>query len=450
MTSATRYAVTAYGVFSVFVYGFLAIVKGTFFQKRTERQLVELQIASDRLWNLSKDFAGLSHHILTLASGFKFHLVSNEVPGSTEAQNSTKPLVIFIHGFPDSWAVWRNVINQPELQKSATIVALDMPGYGGSEGLPKYDGTNVLEKMTELIITLRSKYGVDDETTKNKKKTIILAHDWGCVVAMRLAAEAPTVADRFVLSNGPLPALALSNIKRLLSTAQKKFQEARAAPLRAYSPLREAWQALRPVLRQGVLSGYIFAMQLPVPWVKYFLTGGNASLMRDVHTGSYGKAKFTMRDIAESMASTLGPSLSESKTETPNGETYPTSINFNGEERPNPDGTSPPEIEAWLSEHGATGLDEGLPGSFKAPATVFWGEKDIALEKAICLDGIIDFTSANSQVVLLPESGHFTPVELESRAAFLRTVQWFIDGEQGDVGTAIQEVYPSARVLAQK
>lgn len=129
--------------------------------------------------------------------------MSNEAPGSPEAQGSSKPLVIFIHGFPDSWAVWRHIVSQPELQKSATVVAIDMPGYGGSQALPKYNGTNVMEKMAELIITLRSKYGVDDETSKNKKKTLIVAHDWGCVIAMRLAAEAPTLADRFVLSNGP-------------------------------------------------------------------------------------------------------------------------------------------------------------------------------------------------------------------------------------------------------
>jgi pimeloyl-ACP methyl ester carboxylesterase len=62
----------------------------------------------------------------------------------------------------------------------------------------------VLEKMTELILTLRTQYGVDDGSETSKKKTIIVAHDWGCVISMRLAAEAPSLADRFILSNGPL------------------------------------------------------------------------------------------------------------------------------------------------------------------------------------------------------------------------------------------------------
>lgn len=162
------------------------------------------QLARDRLWNLSKGYNGLAHHILTLPSGFKFHFVSNEVPGSVAALKSDKPLVIFIHGFPDSWAIWRHIVSSPALQSAATLVAIDLPGYGGSEGLEKYSATRVLEKLTELIVTLRNQYGVDDGSETNKKKTIVVAHDWGCVLSMRLAAEAPSIAHRFVLTNGPL------------------------------------------------------------------------------------------------------------------------------------------------------------------------------------------------------------------------------------------------------
>lgn len=161
-------------------------------------------IARDRLWNLSKDYSGLSHHILTLHSGFKFHFVSNETPGSPSVVKSNKPLVIFIHGFPDSWAVWRHILSSSSLQSAATLVAIDLPGYGGSESLEKYSATRVLEKLTELVVTLRTEYGVDEGSETNKKRAIIVAHDWGCVLSMRLVAEAPSLAHRFILSNGPL------------------------------------------------------------------------------------------------------------------------------------------------------------------------------------------------------------------------------------------------------
>lgn len=161
-------------------------------------------IARDRFWNLSKSIFGLSHHILTLRNGFKFHFVSNEAPGTPAALKSPKHLVIFLHGFPDSWAVWRHVISSPSLQNAANLVALDLPGYGGTDSVDKYTATNVLERLTEVIIALRTQYGVDTGSESNKKKIIIVAHDWGCVLAMRLAAEAPSLAHRFILTNGPL------------------------------------------------------------------------------------------------------------------------------------------------------------------------------------------------------------------------------------------------------
>lgn len=91
-----------------------------------------------------------------------------------------------------------------------------MPGYGGTQGVKKYNGTNVLENMAQLIINLRIQYGVDSATETSKKRTIIVAHDWGCVVAMRLAAEAPALADRFLLSNGPLVSSPEANPRRIL------------------------------------------------------------------------------------------------------------------------------------------------------------------------------------------------------------------------------------------
>lgn len=82
---------------------------------------------------------------------------------------------------------------------------MDLPGYGGSDKLQKYTATEVLEKLTEYIIALRERYGFDGPThDQESERVIIVAHDWGCVLAMRLAADAPQLADRFILTNGPL------------------------------------------------------------------------------------------------------------------------------------------------------------------------------------------------------------------------------------------------------
>lgn len=137
---------------------------------------------------------------MTLRSGFTFHYVCNDKPGT----DSNKPLVIFVHGFPDSWAVWRYVINSAAIQDAATTVAVDLPGYGGSDSLEEYNATNVLENLADFVVRIRAMYGIDSDAEDRQRKTVIVGHDWGCLLSMRLAAEAPQLADRFILTNGPV------------------------------------------------------------------------------------------------------------------------------------------------------------------------------------------------------------------------------------------------------
>ena len=74
----------------------------------------------------------------------------------------------------------------------------------------KYTATNVLESLAEFIIAIRDTHGIGTETHDNHRRVTVVAHDWGCVLAMRLAAEAPQLADRFIFSNGPLVRFSLS------------------------------------------------------------------------------------------------------------------------------------------------------------------------------------------------------------------------------------------------
>ncbi|CAI7637713.1 hypothetical protein N7533_002863 [Penicillium manginii] len=467
-------AVFAYGVFSMLLYAVIAMKKGIWFRKRTEKESLELQIARDRMWNLTKEYSGLSHHFTTLTSGLKIHFMSNAAPGSAAALNPEKPLVILIHGWPDSWAIWRYIASSADLQESANLVVIDLPGFGGSGRLEKYSATNVLEALTELILTLRTKYGVDDDSESKKKRTIVVAHDWGCVLSMRLAAEAPALADRWILSNAPLVKLVESNIGRLLTSAKKMFNTALNSPLSSRTPVLQAFRTLGPVIRQAGLSGYIFAMQLPPAAVRHFLTGGNSSLMVAIHRSSYGSHKPTPEDKADAMAITMGPSLAESKIQNANGDSFPEEIDYSQDFSKIFDMASyyrqgaasarwHKSLETIAGLHGIAGdeglrrtssgtgiFDEGIPGVLKAPSTIIWGQKDIALDPHICLDGIGDYLVKDSQVVMLPRSGHWTPIEMESRAALEAAIQWAVGGEKGEVEAAVQASYPDAAITVRR
>jgi pimeloyl-ACP methyl ester carboxylesterase len=98
--------------------------------------------------------------------------------------------------------VWSHLLRDNTLRSKAVLVAVDLPGYGGSDSLDKYDANNVLEVMTEFVISMREKYlSSEAEGSTARGPVVLVAHDWGATVAFRLASEAGGLADRFIISN---------------------------------------------------------------------------------------------------------------------------------------------------------------------------------------------------------------------------------------------------------
>ncbi|KAL4810716.1 hypothetical protein BDV18DRAFT_149902 [Aspergillus unguis] len=428
----------------------------------------EFEEARNRLWDLSKNWSIFSHQFHTLRNGFKFHYVTNEPDAMSSA---SKPLVIFVHGFPQSWGLWTRILSEETLRGAATLVALDLPGYGGSESLNSYTADAVLESLTEFIISMRNKYGIDNDDATHQQRTIIVGHDWGCLVSMRLAADAPQLADRFILTNGPLMSLTVSNISRRLSSSSKMFRSFLRSPVRERSLLLNVFKSLKPIFRQLLMSGYVFVFQLPLTFVAYLGSGGNQSFLKQIQKMPFKKASFTVTDIAEGMAITLGPSVHEGKTQTASGETYaesaikrPSISSFAEMCRYYREGASlspwKKSLETITSLHGiaqengiqrsgssGSGLfDDGPPGALKAATTLVWGTKDSALTHELCLDGISDYLPRGSQVVELPESEHWTPMEAEARVALAKLIEWAVLGEVEDIGAVVGACYPGAAV----
>lgn len=99
--------------------------------------------------------------------------------------------------------MWRYTLQEPGIPyDNARLICLDMPNYGGSDHFDVPD-TAVLEAVSEFIVAMREEHEEAASSESKEFNTIIVGHDWGCVVAFRLAAEAPALADRFILSNGP-------------------------------------------------------------------------------------------------------------------------------------------------------------------------------------------------------------------------------------------------------
>jgi len=97
------------------------------------------------------------------------------------AEIGSGPLVLFCHGWPESWYSWRH---QLEAVSAAGFrcVAPDMRGYGGTEapeGADQYTLMHLVGDMAELVKAL------------GETKAIIVGHDWGAPVAWHAALWRP-------------------------------------------------------------------------------------------------------------------------------------------------------------------------------------------------------------------------------------------------------------------
>ncbi len=95
------------------------------------------------------------------------------------------PLVLMVHGFPESWYSYRHQIT-PIAEAGFRAVAIDVRGYGGSQKFPQ-----VADYSMENVV--RDVVGVADALSPGKP-AILIGHDWGAPIVYNSALIHP---DRF-------------------------------------------------------------------------------------------------------------------------------------------------------------------------------------------------------------------------------------------------------------
>lgn len=95
------------------------------------------------------------------------------------------PLVVFVHGFPESWYSWRHQIG-PVADAGFTACAIDVRGYGGSDKPPEV-ADYTLEKIAWDLVGLADALQPD-------APAILVGHDWGAPIVWNTALTHP---DRF-------------------------------------------------------------------------------------------------------------------------------------------------------------------------------------------------------------------------------------------------------------
>ena len=103
--------------------------------------------------------------------------------------------------------MWRQFLDNQALTSSDlshAMVALDLPGHGLSSPLPAYTPNDILNAIAEFILLMTQRHTSRSAGDPTAGSIVVMGHDWGACVTARLAADMPSLADRFIVSNFPI------------------------------------------------------------------------------------------------------------------------------------------------------------------------------------------------------------------------------------------------------
>jgi pimeloyl-ACP methyl ester carboxylesterase len=126
-------------------------------------------------------------HETVAANGLKFHV----------ARAGDGPLMLFLHGFPEYWAMWRPMLEHFGA-RGWCAAAPDLRGYNLSEKPAAVEAYRAKHLMAD-VLALAAHYTRD--------KFVLVAHDWGGAVAWGVAIAHPERLEKLVMLNSPHPYL---------------------------------------------------------------------------------------------------------------------------------------------------------------------------------------------------------------------------------------------------
>ncbi len=270
------------------------------------------------------------------------------------------PLVILLHGFPESWYSWRHQIDA--LSARFRVVAPDLRGYNESEK-PAHVGAYAMSELVADVDGLVRAFGERDAA--------IVGHDWGGGVAWSFAMDRPQMTRKLAVLNCPHPAIMQHHLQT--------------------NP------------RQLARSWYMFFFQLP--WLPERLLAMNHAWVvgNMVRSSAVRPEALTDEDIvrirdAASQAGALRGALNY----------YRAAFR---------DPTAQGNLPEWLRRflHG----DRELPAARRSlddwpkitcPTLLIWGEQDVALGTELTY-GLEPLCPGGVRVEYVPDSGHWVHQE---------------------------------------
>ena len=99
------------------------------------------------------------------------------------AEEGEGPLVVLLHGFPESWHSWRHQFG-PLAAAGFRVVAPDQRGYGRSDHPDDVDAYTILHLVGDVVGLIQA---------LGEEKAHVVGHDWGAPVAWHTALLRPDI-----------------------------------------------------------------------------------------------------------------------------------------------------------------------------------------------------------------------------------------------------------------
>ena len=218
-------------------------------------------------------------------------------------------VALFLHGFPESKHSWRYQL--PLLAKLGwRAVAFDQRGYGDSSrptGVKAYDIENLMADAGAVFDALGA------------KRRLLIAHDWGAIVAWAFAMDRIRDLEGLVIMNVPHPAVFQANI--VANPAQRK----------------KSW--------------YVFFFQIPWLPERVLTARGAEAIGRAFSDMAVDKSRFTPADLDHYRQNALKPGAATAMVN-------------------------------WYRAGARNGMKKWAPGKapvIDIPTLMIWGEEDTAL-----------------------------------------------------------------------
>ncbi|MFE9611405.1 alpha/beta fold hydrolase [Streptomyces sp. NPDC006012] len=144
----------------------------------------------------------MPHHRHVRPGGIDMHI----------AEQGEGPLVLLLHGFPESWYAWRHQIDALAAA-GYRVVAPDQRGYGSTDRPDGADQYSIFHLVGDVVALIRE---------LGEEQAVVVGHDWGSTVAWHTAMLRPDLVRGVVgISVPPAPRGALPP----LTVSKKRFGE---------------------------------------------------------------------------------------------------------------------------------------------------------------------------------------------------------------------------------